>query len=252
MQYDLPEQYFMVVNEQSTGPYTYDEIINHAAFAPETLVWKAGLANWVPASTLPEFAAIISANNPESSQRPPEYNIPNQGFDSNNQGGYNPGNQGYNPNGSGYNPNGQGYAHKGQGYQQQGPANNNFANNPQYRQDHTYNQNQNHNYYHPHHHYDPYNQGYRPPMRTNWLPWAIVATVLGFFCSCIGAIFGIIAIVQSNKANGLYARGFDADGDAANSNAKTMTIIGLVFAGIGIFIAFFFGGIFNSIGNYYY
>ena len=89
-------------------------------------------------------------------------------------------------------------------------------------------------------------------MRTNWLPWAIVATVAGFFTSCIGAIFGIIGIVQANKANSFYAQGFDAEGDAANSNAKTMTIIGLIFAGIGILALFWFGNIFNGLNNLSY
>lgn len=45
-----------------------------------------------------------------------------------------------------------------------------------------------------------------PIAHTNWLPWAIVATVLGFCTSCIGAILGIVGIVQANKANDFYFR----------------------------------------------
>lgn len=122
-----------------------------------------------------------------------------------------------------------------------------FANNPQYKEGHTY-QNQDRFF----RNFDSFRNDYRPNMRTNWLPWAIVATVVGFFASCIGAIFGIIAIVQANKANSLYAQGYDREGDAANSNAKIMTIIGLVFAGIGIIIAFSFGGLFSSLSNFSY
>lgn len=125
--------------------------------------------------------------------------------------------------------------------------NNRFVNNPQYNPDHRYEKET--RYYQG---YGPDRDGYRPPFRTNWLPWAIVATIVGFFASCIGAIFGIIGIVQANKANSLYAQGFDKEGDMANSNAKIMTIIGLVFAGIGIIIAFSFGGLIRSLSNFSY
>jgi hypothetical protein len=52
--------------------------------------------------------------------------------------------------------------------------------------------------------------------------------------SCIGMVFGIVAIVQANKANRYYAEGVQIAGDSANSTAKTMTIIGLVIAVIGL------------------
>ncbi len=82
----------------------------------------------------------------------------------------------------------------------------------------------------------PVNQPYEngPIEHTNWLPWAIVATVLGFCTSCIGAILGIIGIVQANKANDFYFRGNRVAGDSANNTARTCTIIGLVLAGIGL------------------
>ena len=71
-------------------------------------------------------------------------------------------------------------------------------------------------------------------MRTNWMTWAIIATIISFFCSCIGVIFGIIGIVQANKANGLYMEGFDTEAEQANNTAKIMTIIAFVLAGIGL------------------
>lgn len=73
-----------------------------------------------------------------------------------------------------------------------------------------------------------------PISHTNWLPWAIVGTVLGCCTSCLGMIFGIIGIVQANKANAFYARGEREMGDMTNANAKTMVIISLVIAGLGI------------------
>ena len=64
---------------------------------------------------------------------------------------------------------------------------------------------------------------------------AVVATVAAFLLSCIGMIFGIIGIVQANKANTAYQRGDFSIGDSANSTARLMTIIAFVFAAIGLF-----------------
>lgn len=218
MPQEYPNQYYMVIDEKSTGPFTLDEVILHPRLTKDTLVWKPGIENWVPAHTLSELYPAFSKNESQAQEQvPPEYNQPPR--------------QEY----PGYNPNNQ----------QENQEYNRFANNPQYNTHHTYH---NHNRYYERQ--DRYQNGYRPAFRTNWLPWAIVATIVGFFASCIGAIFGIIGIVQANRANTLYAQGFDREADAANSNAKIMTIIGLVFAGIGIIVAFWFGSFFTSISNF--
>lgn len=78
------------------------------------------------------------------------------------------------------------------------------------------------------------NYGYNNVPHTNWMPWAIVATVLNVACSCIGLVFGIIGIVQANKANSFYAMGMIQDAESANSTAKTMTIISYCLAGLGV------------------
>lgn len=90
--------------------------------------------------------------------------------------------------------------------------------------------------------------GYPMP-HTNWLPWAVAGTVAAFLFSCIGVVFGIIGIVQANKANDAYAMGNDMMGDQANSTARTMTIISLVFAGVGLVgsVFAFIGGLFSGI-----
>ena len=221
MSQESATQYYMVIDEKSTGPFTLDEVTLHPKLTPETLVWKPGLENWVPAQTLPELLPAFANFSQNQDPRPPEYN---QNIHQEN----------HNP----YNRN-----HYGENHEH-----NRFSENPQYRNDYSYYHNQN-----PYRERnDRYQNGYRPGMRTNWLPWAIVATVVGFFTSCIGAIFGIIAIVQANKANTLYAQGYDREGDAANSNAKIMTIIGLILAGIGIIIAFSFGGLIGNLSNLSY
>lgn len=69
---------------------------------------------------------------------------------------------------------------------------------------------------------------------TNWLPWAIISAVLGFSFSCIGLIFGIIAINNANKANRLIRCGQEQEARSVNNSAKSMTIVSLVLAGIGL------------------
>lgn len=106
---------------------------------------------------------------------------------------------------------------------------------------------------------NPYNQpkyGNTPVNHTNWMPWAIIGTVVGALFSCIGMIFGIIGIVKASNANTCYQRGMYQEGDVANSTAKTMTIIALVIGGLGLIFGIAMIGtyvsVFNSILNGYY
>lgn len=84
---------------------------------------------------------------------------------------------------------------------------------------------------------DPYSPPPAPAQHVNWLPWAIAGLIVGFLFSCIGLIFGIIAVINANKANNAYALGNEMEGDTANSTAKVMTIIALVIGGIGLLTA---------------
>ena len=87
----------------------------------------------------------------------------------------------------------------------------------------------------------PYQQPYQYPQQqpaatyTNWLPWAIVGTVLGI-CSCIGLVLGIIGITKANGANNAYKCGDYDLARSVNNSARTLTILSLVFDGIGILI----------------
>ncbi len=80
-----------------------------------------------------------------------------------------------------------------------------------------------------------------PVQHTNWLPWAIVATVLGL-CNCLGIVFGIIGIVNANNANEAYARGDYSTARSCNGTARVMTIIGLVLGGLALIS---YVGVFN-------
>lgn len=86
----------------------------------------------------------------------------------------------------------------------------------------------------------PYQQQYQYPQQpvgtfTNRLPWAIVGTVLGI-CSCIGLVLGIIGITKANGANNAYKCGDYDLARSVNNSARTLTILSLVFDGIGILI----------------
>lgn len=83
------------------------------------------------------------------------------------------------------------------------------------------------------------NQGYvNPP--TNWKTLAIIATVVGFFVSCIGGFVGIFAIIQASKAENAARFGDNFTAQSAWSTCKTLCIISFVLSGIGL------------IGNIYY
>lgn len=94
-------------------------------------------------------------------------------------------------------------------------------------------QNQNYPYNQPGQ--NPFNQpnpNYRP--LTNWMPWAIVATVLGCFLNCIGLILGIIAIVKASNANKLQTFGDINGAQSANSTARILTIVAFVLEGLSL------------------
>ena len=75
---------------------------------------------------------------------------------------------------------------------------------------------------------------------------AIIGTILSACTSCIGLITGIIAIVQNNKAQKLYAAGDIAGSYSAANTAKILLIVTWVLVAIGLL---FSGGLWIS-GNY--
>lgn len=265
----MTTEYYIALNGQSIGPMTLEQFLNQPLH-PDSLVWKTGLPEWVKAMELPELAHLFY-----SSQQPAEEKIWYAMIDGTRQIG--PMSiselifEGINLNTPVWKA---GMADWQPAFTQEdlrqrlenrqeppfanqrhdNSPNNQFANNPQYNPNYYYNsqrQNQN-NYYNRQQNYHQQNGNQYPnSFRTNWLPWAIGATVVGLLCSCIGAIFGIIGIVQANKANTLFSRGYDEAGERANSNAKTMTIIGYVFAGIGIIFSLCFRNFYSSLLNVY-
>ena len=84
------------------------------------------------------------------------------------------------------------------------------------------------------------------------MTWAIISTVIGFFCSCIGMIFGIIAIVKANNANKFYQMGDKNLGDYYNSSARTWTIVAFIVTGIALVLSIIYLSLFGSLANLNY
>lgn len=201
--------YYLIINEQQWGPFAKEDLLAQG-LTPSTMVWREGMADWAPATEVTELQELFYQQpaQPQSRQtqcaqpgQPPQqpyqqpYQQPQQGY----QQPYQQPQQGYQ----------QPYQ---QPYQQQGYPQQQYPQPPQQPQ---------------------YPQYQAQP--TNWLPWAIVATVLGL-CSCIGLVLGIIAITRANSANKFYQIGDTVSGNAANSSARTLTIIALAFDGIGLLV----------------
>jgi hypothetical protein len=57
-------QIFVAVNGAQTGPFDVPALTQMAQSGQlkgDTLVWKAGMAAWAAASTLPELAAVLNS-----------------------------------------------------------------------------------------------------------------------------------------------------------------------------------------------
>ncbi|PKP19830.1 MAG: antifreeze protein [Bacteroidetes bacterium HGW-Bacteroidetes-21] len=67
-------QFFLVLNGQQAGPFDMNGLKQHVAggqLTPETLVWKNGLANWIPASQVVELASLFQTPPPIAPPVPP-------------------------------------------------------------------------------------------------------------------------------------------------------------------------------------
>ena len=190
--------YHAYVGGIQIGPLPKENLIA-AGVRPDTLVWYPGLPSWTAASNVADLADIFPAPGAGSPFNP----APGQSVNQYGQPQY-------------------GQPQYGQPQYGQ----------PQYGQP-QYGQPQ---YGQPQYGQPQYGQPQHglPADWTNWLPWAIISAVLGFSFSCIGLIFGIIAINNANKANRLIRCGQEQEARSVNNSAKSMTIVSLVLAGIGL------------------
>lgn len=209
----MTEEYYIIENGERVGPFTR-QALKYKGITADTIIWRPGLADWVKVSALEEAAELLAEESAFGAYSEPQPQQPNNAPYGQQAAGQQPGYQnGYQQNSYGQHP----------GYGQQ----NGYGQQPGYGQN-GYNRN-------------PYNGA--PKQHTNWLPWAILGSVLGL-CSCLGLIFGIIGIVNANKANTYYMMGDEINGDISNSNAKSMTLISLILGALGII-----GGFISAITN---
>ncbi len=85
----------------------------------------------------------------------------------------------------------------------------------------------------------PFNNGANPMgsysnPSTNWKTLAILATIFGFFFSCVGGFVGISAWVNANKAENAMKYGDEFTARSAWSTCKTLCIVSFVLIGIGL------------------
>jgi membrane protease subunit (stomatin/prohibitin family) len=67
-------QYFIAVNGAQQGPYddnTFRAMIQNGTVKKETVIWKAGMAGWIPAGQVPELAAFFNSTPPPMPPPPP-------------------------------------------------------------------------------------------------------------------------------------------------------------------------------------
>lgn len=227
----MATMYFIISEGQQAGPFP-KEHLKARGVEKDTYVWREGLEGWVPASELPElqdiFEETIIQAVPQQPYGQPQqpYGQPQQPYGQPQQ----PYRQPQQPYGQPQQPYGQPQQPYGQPQQPYGQPQ------PPYGQPQP-----------PYGQPQPYGN---PIPHTNWMPWAIVGTIVGALFSCIGMIFGIIGIVKANNANKAYAVGDETGGDMNNSSAKTMTIIALVLAGIGLIVNLVWFGSLSAITEF--
>lgn len=215
-------EYYMVIGGNRVGPMSKEDMMSRG-LRPETLIWCAGMPEWRPASTVPEIAALFGA--PEESA----FGTYAEVVPPTSPSGQSSGRQYFAMLGStrigpmsaamlarsGVTPQTPVWCN---GMADWAPA----STQPEVMEA-----------------INAARMGGMAvpapaPAHYNWLTWAIIGTVAGGLFSCIGLIFGILGIVNANKANTAYMQGDDLNGDRFNSTARIMTIISLVLAGVGV------------------
>ena len=80
-------QYFMIIDSQQRGPFQRDMLVMQG-LRPDTYVWREGMLNWAPASTMPELADLLIEESAFGSYARPEEPAPPYNANGNAQGGF--------------------------------------------------------------------------------------------------------------------------------------------------------------------
>lgn len=185
--------YYFMIIDGRQSGPYHRDTLRAQGLTKETFVWRDGLADWVQAGTLAELDDLFNEDSAFGGYARPEEPLPPHLSNGSNSYGQ-------------------------QSVNRPNPYNTNPYRSNNYGQP---------SYGNP----DPYSR--QPIAHTNWMPWAIIGTVVGALFCCLGLIFGIIGITKAGNANKFYNAGNKELGDLANSSARTMSIIALVLGGIG-------------------
>ena len=69
-----PVQFHVYLNGQQVGPYdmgALQQMVQQGSLTPQTMVWKAGMPQWVAANTVPELAGLFIPTPPPMPPTPP-------------------------------------------------------------------------------------------------------------------------------------------------------------------------------------
>ncbi len=267
------QEYYIIRDGERFGPFNADQL-PYEGLTPDSLVWRPGLTDWQAASTLPELSHLLSSPaEPEESafgtyaEMPPEptfahpatqyyamignTRIGPMAADQLSAYGVRPDTPVWSKDMVDWQP---ASTRPDVMMHLTGTAPGQAPSNPYYNSDGTPRHDRpasngikdtNPNYAYNRNNYGPNQPGYGygnqqvnnfGPRHYNWMTWAIIGTIAGGLFSCIGLIFGAIAISKASSANRAYEMGDDAAGDSYNASAKTMTIISLILAGVGILL----------------
>lgn len=161
-------EYYAIIDGKRLGPFTIEEL-EKKPIDRRTLVWHAGLSDWVPASKVRELDEFLKATPPPM----PAPHCPPL------------------------------------------PPVNDLESVPD------------------------------PPK--SWLPWAILATIIGAFFYLVGCIPGVVGIYHSVSAQNKYNDGDYRGAKSAENTARAWTITGLCIAGIVVVLMIICSSIINSI-----
>ena len=64
------KQFFIIQNNQNVGPMPANQLVQYG-LEPNSLVWAEGMANWTPASQVPELAQYLAPQQPAAPVPPP-------------------------------------------------------------------------------------------------------------------------------------------------------------------------------------
>lgn len=53
------KQYWIIIDEQPSGPYTYEQLAELDTFTPDTPVWYESLTDWIKASDVADLAPLF-------------------------------------------------------------------------------------------------------------------------------------------------------------------------------------------------